>query len=117
ACFLSGLPKIETKFKGKKQDAFRPRVLYNYIQAIHIEPDFIVDITKYFDRKLKAILAYKSQFYNPDSTEPDTFISSPEFLEFVKARSVHFGMPIGAKYAEGFTVNRIPGVDDVMTLL
>lgn len=117
ACFLAGLPKIRTKLKGVEQAAFRPKALYNYIQAIHIEPDFVVDITSYFDRKLQSILAYKSQFYDPDSTEPGTFISSPEFLEFVKARSIHFGMPVGAKYAEAFTVNRIPGVEDIMQLL
>jgi bacillithiol biosynthesis deacetylase BshB1 len=117
ACFLSGLSKIETKVKGEKQKAFRPRALYHYIQAIHAEPHFVVDITPYFDRKLKAVLSYKSQFYNPDSKEVSTFISSPEFLEFVKARAIHFGVPIGVKYAEAFTVNRIPGVDDIMKLV
>ena len=117
ACFLSGLSKIETKLKGEKQKAFRPRALYNYIQAIHAEPHFVVDITAYFERKQKAVLAFKSQFYNPDSKEAATFISSPEFLEFVKARATHFGVPIGVKYAEAFTVNRIPGVNDVMKLV
>jgi bacillithiol biosynthesis deacetylase BshB1 len=116
ACFLSGLPKVETKLKGEKQKAFRPRALYNYIQAIHTEQHFVVDITKYFDRKQQAILAYKSQFYNPDSKEAKTFISSPEFLEFVKGRASHFGVPIGVRYAEAFTVNRIPGIDDIMKL-
>ena len=117
ACFLAGLPKIETKLKGINQKAFRPKALYHYIQAIHIEPDFVVDITKYFDKKLESILAYKSQFFNPESKEPSTFISSPEFFDFVKARAIHFGMPIGAKYAEAFTVNRIPGVEDIVELL
>lgn len=117
ACFLAGLPKIETKLKGEKQKAFRPKALYHYIQALHIEPHFVVDITNYFDRKLQSIHAYKSQFYNPDSNEPKTFISSPQFLEFVKARAIHFGMPIGAKYAEAFTVNRTIGVDDIVELL
>jgi bacillithiol biosynthesis deacetylase BshB1 len=117
ACFLAGLPKIETKLKGDKQKAFRPRALYHYIQAIHIEPNFVVDISAQFDKKLKCILAYKSQFYNPRSKESSTFISSPEFLEFVKARARHFGMTIGANYAEAFTVNRIPGVEDINSLL
>ncbi len=117
ACFLAGLPKIETKLKGEKQKAFRPKALYHYIQALHIEPHFVVDITNYFDRKLQSIHAYKSQFYNPDSNEPKTFISSPQFLEFVKARAIHFGMPIGAKYAEAFTINRTMGVEDVVELL
>ncbi len=117
ACFISGLTKIETKLKGEKQRAFRPKTLYHYIQAIHADPDFVVDITEYFDRKLQSVLAFRSQFYNPDSKEPDTFISSPQFLEFVKARCIHFGMPIGAKYAEAFTVNRTPGVPDIVNFL
>jgi N-acetylglucosamine malate deacetylase 1 len=117
ACFLAGLPKIETTLNGVKQEAFRPKALYHYIQALHAEPDFVVDITKYFERKLEAVLAYKSQFHNPESKEQGTFISSPEFLEFVKARATHFGMTINAKYAEAFTVNRIPGVEDIIALL
>jgi len=116
ACFLSGLPKVETKLKGEKQKAFRPRALYHYIQAIHTEPHFVVDVTDYFERKLKSIRVYKSQFFNPDSKEEETFISTPQFLEFVKARAIHFGVPVGAKYAEAFTVNRIPGVDDIIQL-
>jgi bacillithiol biosynthesis deacetylase BshB1 len=117
ACFLSGLAKIETELNGEKQKHFRPRALYHYIQAIHAEPDFVVDITGYYERKLQAIRAFKTQFHDPNSTEPNTFISSPEFLEFVKARAVHFGVPLGVKYAEAFTVNRIPGVDDIMALV
>ncbi len=116
ACFLSGLRKIETKEGGKLQDAYRPRALYHYIQAIHAEPDFVVDITEYFEQKLKAIQAFKSQFFNPDSSEPQTFISTPEFIEFVKARAVHYGVPAGVKYAEAFTVNRVPMVNDLMDL-
>lgn len=117
ACFLSGLSKVETRLKGKKQQAHRPKALYHYIQAIHTEPHFVVDITNYFDRKLEAIHAYKTQFYDPKSKEKNTFISSPEFLEFVRARASHFGVPIGVRYAEGFTVNRIPGVNDIVSLL
>jgi LmbE family N-acetylglucosaminyl deacetylase len=77
----------------------------------------VIDITQYYERKLKAVQAFKSQFYNPDSKEAKTFISSPEFLEFVRARASHFGVPIGVKYAEAFTVNRIPGVDDIIKLV
>lgn len=117
ACFLSGLAKIETELDGQLQKPFRPRALYHYIQAIHAEPHFVVDITPYYERKLQAILAFKSQFHDPESKEANTFISSPEFLEFVKARAVHFGVPLGVKYAEAFTVNRIPGVDDIMSLV
>ncbi len=117
ACFLSGLAKIETELNGEKQAPFRPKALYHYIQAIHAEPHFVVDITAYYERKLEAIRAFKTQFHNPESTEPATFISSPEFLDFVKARAMHFGVPIGVKYAEAFTVNRIPGVEDIMSLV
>jgi bacillithiol biosynthesis deacetylase BshB1 len=117
ACFLSGLAKVETKLKGAKQKAYRPRAVYHYVQAIHAEPDFVVDITNYYERKVKAILSFKTQFYNPESREADTFISSPDFLEFVKSRAIHFGIPAGMKYAEAFLVNRIPGVDDIVKLV
>lgn len=116
ACFLAGLPKVVTKMGGKVQAAFRPRAVYHYIQAIHQEPNFVVDITPYFEKKLQSILAYKSQFYNPASKEPGTFISSPEFLEFIRARAIHFGVPTGVRYAEGFLVNRIPGIDNLLDL-
>jgi bacillithiol biosynthesis deacetylase BshB1 len=116
ACFLSGLAKIETKLDGKVQKHHRPKSVYHYLQALHTEPDFVVDISTYYERKLKAILAYKSQFYNPKSKEANTFISSPEFLEFVKGRATHFGVPIGAKYAEAFNVNRTPGVNNIVEL-
>ncbi len=116
AAFLSGLAKVETVLNGEKQLPHRPRAVYHYIQALHAEPDFVVDITAFFETKMQAVLAYKTQFYNPDSSEQSTFISSPEFLEFVKGRAVHFGVPCGMKYAEGFTINRTLGVDDVMKL-
>lgn len=117
AVFLSGLAKVETKLVGAKQKAYRPKAVYNYIQALHAEPQLVVDISEYYDRKLQAILAYKTQFFDPKSKEKNTFISSPEFLEFVKARALHFGVPIGVKYAEAFTVNRTPGVNDLVELL
>jgi N-acetylglucosamine malate deacetylase 1 len=117
ACFLSGLAKIETSYNGQLQKSHRPRALYNYIQALHEDPDFVVDISAQFDKKLEAILAFKSQFYNPESEEPETFISTPQFLEFVKARAIHFGVPIGVRYAEGFHVNRTIGVSNLLELL
>ena len=119
ACFLAGLAKIETTLNGERQKSFRPGALYNYVQATHIEPGFVVDISGYFERKSEAIQAFKSQFYHSagDSSAPQTFISSPEFMEFIKARAVHFGVPIGVKYAEAFTINRILGVKNMMDLL
>jgi bacillithiol biosynthesis deacetylase BshB1 len=110
AAFLSGLTKIETTLDGKPQVAFRPRAVYHYIQSLDIPPVFAIDITPYFDKKVEAIRAYKSQFHDPDSQEPETFISSPEFLEFSQSRASHFGVPIGVRYAEGFTTKRLIGV-------
>lgn len=110
AAFLSGLSKVATDLDGVAQSAWRPKAVYHYIQSLDITPSFAVDITPYFDKKLEAIRAYKSQFYNPDSQEASTFISSQEFLEFVRARAVHFGVPLGVKFAEGFTVKRHIGV-------
>ncbi|MBS1685668.1 MAG: bacillithiol biosynthesis deacetylase BshB1 [Bacteroidetes bacterium] len=113
ACFLSGLPKVVTESDGKAQAAWRPKAVYHYIQSLDITPAFAVDITPYFDKKLESIMAYRSQFYNPDSKEESTFISSQEFLEFVRSRAVHFGVPLGVKFAEGFTMKRHIGVRDL----
>jgi bacillithiol biosynthesis deacetylase BshB1 len=110
AVFLSGLSKVETRLNGEIQKAHRPRAVYHYIQSLDITPDFAVDISPFFDKKIEAIRAYKTQFHNPDSKEPDTFISSPEFLDFIKARGSHFGVPLGVSYAEGYTTKRLLGV-------
>ncbi|MEI6310693.1 MAG: bacillithiol biosynthesis deacetylase BshB1 [Bacteroidota bacterium] len=116
ACFLAGLSMIETTFNGEKQSEWRPRNIHNYIQSYHIEPQFVVDISGFEDIKMNAVLAYSSQFYNPNSQEKDTFISSKEFLDFIKSRMVQFGQIAGFKYAEGFTTPRYIGVDDLMKL-
>ncbi|MFT4970449.1 MAG: bacillithiol biosynthesis deacetylase BshB1 [Chitinophagales bacterium] len=116
AAFLSGLVKIETEHNGKAQKAWRPRNVYHYIQAMHIKPDFVVDVSDSYDIKMKAILAYKSQFFDPNSAENDTFISSPEFLDFLKARCQEFGQIAGVKYAEGFVAQRHIGVKDLTSL-
>ena len=113
ACFYSGLVKFETKKDGNIQETWRPESIYNYIQFKYIRPDFLVDITAHFDKKMASVKAYESQFYNPDSDEPETMISSKGFLEFIEARAIEFGRIIGAKYAEGFTVQRIPEVTDL----
>ena len=116
ACFLSGLVKVETEWNGEKQTAHRPKAVYHYIQDYYIKPDFVVDITTFQDRKIAAIQAYKTQFYNPNSKEPKTPISGEDFLDFIKARAMEFGRPIGAQYAEGFTVERFIGVEDLFDL-
>lgn len=115
--FKSGLQKIQTSVDGVEQKAYRPRKLYHYIQTDYIEPDFIVDISNYWESKSKSILAFKSQFYDPQSKEPQTFISSPEFLDFVEARAKEFGHRIGVKYGEGFTTSVTPGIKDITSLL
>lgn len=116
ACFLAGLRKIETFYEGEMQEAHRPKAVYHYIQDHYIHPDFAVDVTAFMDRKVECIKAYKTQFYDPNSTEPMTPISGAEFFDFIKGRMMQFGRPIGAQYAEGFTVERIPGVEDLFDL-
>jgi N-acetylglucosamine malate deacetylase 1 len=118
ACFLSGLARIETlDDEGKKQGVWRPRVVYHYIQSLFTPPDIIVDISDYWDIKLKAIQAFRSQFFDPGSKEPETYISKPGFLKMIEARAVEFGHAIGTQYGEGFTVKRYPGVKSLFDLL
>ncbi|MFM2249189.1 MAG: hypothetical protein RLZZ358_116 [Bacteroidota bacterium] len=116
ACFMSGLTKIETSQDGVKQAAWRPKFVYHYIQNNYIQPDFIVDITEFWDTKVKSIAAFGSQFYDPESKEPASFISSPEFLPFIESRAREFGHRIQSKYGEGFTVERFIGVSDLFNL-
>lgn len=116
AAFYSGLRKIETTFQGVKQDAWRPKNVFHYVQAKYLIPDFVVDITNEQKDKMKAILAYKSQFYNPNSNEPDTFISSNAFLQFVEARGREMGQICEVEYAEGFIGTRYIGIHDLSTI-
>lgn len=117
ACFLAGLRKIETRYQDEFQEAWRPRAVYHYIQDRFIQPDLIVDITDYFKPKMDAVLAYKSQFYQPGSDEPETPISSADYLEFLEGRAREMGRLIGARYGEGFTVERPAGVSDLTALI
>ena len=98
ACFLSGLRQIETG----ELSAWRPKEVYHYIQDRYLEPDFVIDITAHWDQKEAAIRAFKSQFFDPSSTEPASYISSPDFLNFIQARAMEMGHKIGVKYGEGF---------------
>lgn len=98
ACFLSGLRQIKTG----DLPAWRPTQLYHYIQDRYLEPDFVVDISAHWDQKESAIRAFKSQFFDPSSTEPASYISSPDFLHFIQARAMEMGHKIGVKYGEGF---------------
>jgi bacillithiol biosynthesis deacetylase BshB1 len=112
ACFYSGLTKIDTN-----QPAHRPKVVYQYIQDYYIKPDLVVDITAVWDKKMEALMCFKSQFYSPDSQEPATPISTKDFLDFLKGRFTEFGRPIGATYAEGFKSLRYVGTDNLFNLI
>ncbi|MBL7887255.1 MAG: bacillithiol biosynthesis deacetylase BshB1 [Flavobacterium sp.] len=117
ACFLSGLRKIETSLNGENQNAWRPKVVYHYIQWNNLEPDFVVDISGFIDIKMDSILAYSSQFYNPNTNEPESPISSKNFLDSVKYRAQDLGRIIGTEFAEGFTVERYLAVNSLSNLL
>jgi N-acetylglucosamine malate deacetylase 1 len=118
ACFLSGLMRIETvDERGVKQAAWRPSVVYHYIQSQLIEPDFIIDVSDFWAQKIDSISAFKSQFFNASSNEPETYISKPGFLRMIESRGVEFGHAIGTTYGEGFTVRRYPGVKSLYDLI
>lgn len=102
AMFTSGLTKAITKIGGKEQNAFRPQKLFYYMQTYTFEPKFIVDITKFFNDKMKSVQTYKSQFHNPKSKEPETFISSTKFMDYIKTRAKFYGFQIGKEYGEPF---------------
>lgn len=116
ACFFSGLSKISTTLDGTVQEAWRPRLVLQYIQDRYIQPDIIIDITPYFETKIAAIKAFKTQFFNPELDEPDTYISSPEFFESVIGRAREFGKTVGATYGEGFTSRKLLGIDNLFNL-
>ena len=116
ACFYSGLVKIETELNGENQELWRPKAVYYYIQDRFLKPDFVVDVSEFVDTKMESIMAFSSQFYNPDSDAPETPISGKAFLDFVKARMANFGRDIDVEYAEGYTVERVIGVEDITLL-
>jgi N-acetylglucosamine malate deacetylase 1 len=117
ACFLSGLTKIETAVEGKLQEAWRPKVVYHYFQWNDDKPDFVVDVTGFIDKRLEAIKAYKTQFYDPDSNEPSTLIATKNFYDSLTYRLQDLGRMIGVDYAEGFTVERYLAVNSLSNLL
>ena len=117
ACFLSGLKKIETRLDDKAQEAWRPKHVYHYIQWKNLQPDVVVDISGFMDVKMKSVLAYASQFYDPNNPDNNTPISSKNFQDSVKYRAQDLGRLIGTDYAEGFTVERYPAVDSIFDLI
>ncbi|MBP6531854.1 MAG: bacillithiol biosynthesis deacetylase BshB1 [Bacteroidia bacterium] len=117
AIFLSGLLKVVTQIDGVDQLPWRPKAVYHYIQDRFIKPDFVVDISDVWEQRMESVQAFKTQFYQADSKEPSTAISSKEFLDFLKGRAMEFGRPAGFQFAEGFTVERYPGIKDLTVLI
>ena len=107
ACFLSGLVKIETELDGEHQKQWRPKQVFHYIQWKHITPDFVIDISNFMEKKIEACLAYKTQFYDPDSKEPMTPIATKDFLESLTYRAQDLGRLSGVEFAEGFTTEKL----------
>ncbi|WP_179352429.1 bacillithiol biosynthesis deacetylase BshB1 [Winogradskyella vidalii] len=118
ACFLSGLKKIETTYKDKNQpqEPWRPKVVYHYIQWKDIEPDLVVDVSGFISKKMESVLAYKTQFFDPNSKAPETPISSKNFTDSVDYRARNLGRLIGVEHAEGYTVERYVAVDSLFDL-
>jgi len=120
SCFLSGLIKVETTGDdGARQEAWRPKYVLHYLQDRYHEPDIIVDITDVFEQRMEAIRAYTTQFYNPGNEDdgPQTYISTPEFLESIIARARVIGKKIGVKYAEGFNTEKNVGIRNLDALI
>jgi len=116
ACFLAGLAKIDTTLEGKPQLPWRPKAVYHYIQSQFIVPAIIVDVTDFWQKKMEAVKAFKTQFFDPNSKEPQTYISNPAFLQMLEARGLELGHAIGVKYGEGFTVRRFVGVKSIFDI-
>lgn len=112
ACFIAGLAKVDTN-----QAPWRPTAVYHYIQSVSLVPDFVVDVSAAWETKMEAIRCFKSQFHDPNSNEPETFISSPAFMQMIESRGKDLGYSIGASYGEGFIKVRNLGVSDLTQLL
>ncbi len=117
AVFLSGLDKVETLDNGNVQQAWRPRVVYHYIQSTTLTPDFVLDVSDHLELRDKAIWSYASQLHNPNDRKSETFISSPQFLQMLDARGKVLGHSIGVKFGEGFIGTRNIGASDLFDLM
>ncbi len=116
AVFMSGLNKLKTTVKDEEQSPWRPGRVYHYIQSTMLDPDFVEDVSGFWDERNKSIRAFASQFHDPNTNEPETFISSPEFMLMLDARGKMLGQSIGAEYGEGFIATRNIGVSDMFSL-
>lgn len=117
ACFMAGLRKIETELDGAPQEEWRPKQLFHFIQTRYIQPDFVVDVSDFWEKKVASIRAFQSQFFNPGSKEPSTYISSENFMKFIEARGREYGQSIGVDYGEGFTLDKQLGVRSLYDLM
>lgn len=117
ATFLAGLKNVKTDLEGKAQENWYIKNLYHYIQTDFHKPDFVVDVSDFWDTRMEAVRAYKSQFFDPSGESSNTLISTPEFMELIEARGREFGISIRVKYGEGFIADRMPGVSDLTSLL
>jgi bacillithiol biosynthesis deacetylase BshB1 len=118
ACFFSGLRQIKTiGDDGEEQEKWRPKMLLHYIQDRFYEPDLIVDISDVWEQRMEAVKAYRTQFLPDGSSDPQTYISSPDFMEALTARARSLGKRIGVKYAEGFVSKKSIGVKSLDALL
>ena len=117
ACFLSGLVKVVTTLEDEKQEKWRPKQVYHYVQWKNSTPHFVVDVTGFIPAKTAAVLAYSSQFYDPNSTEPETPITSKNFIDSINYRAKDLGRLIGVEHAEGFTSERYVAVENLSKLI
>tara|TARA_B100001057_G_scaffold424079_1_gene446619 strand:+ start:832 stop:1548 length:717 start_codon:yes stop_codon:yes gene_type:complete len=117
ACFLSGLVKYKTKLNNKNQQPHRPKLILYSIQNDYIEPDIIIDVSNFFSKKMESVKCFKSQFYDPESSEPNSFISSLEFLDFIESRSIEMGHKIGTKHGEGFTLDNPVSINSLSNII
>lgn len=117
AVFKSGLVKIETEGEKGIQSPWRPKKVYHYIQSVSLKPDFICDISAHMEEKMAAIRVFKSQFFDPKSKEPDTYISNSDFLKLIEARSREWGHRIGVSFGEGFVQRQSLGVKNLFDLI
>ena len=118
SCFLSGLRQVKTNDEnGREQDKWKPKMLLHYIQDRFYEPDIIIDVSEQWEQRLQSVQAFKTQFFNPDLNEPQSYISSPEFLESITSRARLLGKRIGVKYAEGFISKKSIGIQNLDALV
>jgi len=117
AWFYSGLRKVETIYDGEKQEAFRPDGYFTFMQAYEFPPTFVLDISDTYNKKIESVKAHRSQFFDPNSNEPETILSRPSFFEFLNTRARYYGETIGVQYGEPFFSPVPIGVSDIFHVI